>query len=280
MVSIISAANASTVITPDIEYDVLSYKMQTAVDGLPVPDNYAMVRNDATQEKRVIAITGSRYCIVDHKSLITQFAEQLDEGKHKYDVTHLVYRDGARIYSRFMLDQEYEATTSTGQTKTIRPFLTFNTSYDASTRIGFTIGALVDDVYFNVSSKLYGVSAKHMKGFKLANVLRRVEEAITAFTSKVLPAFEEMIAKDITLNDAERIIEMAVDANVISKKRAKDLNLGSQSTVYDLYKDIVETVSATSNNKRANPENGTIERNTKACEFFMKNLDALFPEND
>jgi transcriptional antiterminator Rof (Rho-off) len=258
-------------ITSVVDYGVELRELR-AKGGLAVPENKATVRVDKNNETVVLAVVGDRYEVVDHRDVIKSFAKVLEDAKLVASVKHDVFRNGARVYSRFMLDEPVVIKLDNGLEKQAFPFFTLTNSHDGALKVGFMLGAVIDGQSYQLSRKLYEVTAKHLQGVKLQKVLAELANALRSFTNEVVPLWRSMMTTPLTLTQGEEIIAKAVKKNVISQQRAEQVPLGSHATLWELYTDVVKTVSEPS--KKGTAEEG-IWRNAGANEYFIEELRRL-----
>lgn len=258
-------------ITPEVDFMVTTETLRTSPNDLELTNNKATVRVNSDNTRVALAVVGSRYKVVDHQNTIRDFANVLVEAGLKADVKHSVYRNGARVYSRFTLQQTVAVPTNNGQ-MTATPFFTLTNSHDGALKVGFMVGALVNGQPFHLSPKLYDVHVKHLRGLKMEKVLDEVQHALRSFTNEVVPLWSKMTLTRLSLTQAEEMLCKAIKQNIVSKRRAKNVPLGSEVTLWKLYSDVVKNVSAPS---KKDSEESSVWRNARANEYFIEELKRL-----
>ena len=143
-----TATQQTNLITAAVDFAVELQKLQTVENTLEVPNDMSTVRVDKDGTKKVLAVVGKRYKVVDHRDVIKSFSETLASAELTATVDHRVYRNGARIYSRFLLDDTVDIPLSDNTTKVARPFFTLTNSHDGALRIGFLVGAQIDGAIY------------------------------------------------------------------------------------------------------------------------------------
>jgi len=255
-------------ITEEIDFRVETRGLHTTDTdgGMHMPNHEATIRINPDGTEAPLWVVGSRYEVVDHRDVIKGFAEALDKAELPASVDHKVYGLGCRIFSYFILDNEYDL----GGEKKAQPFFTLTTSHDGSLKIGFMVGAKVGDHTLNVSKTVYGAWAKHTKGVNVESTLKEIGKALKSFVSDVLPMWERMQGASLKVSDARKILDDAVKAKVLAKRRAEsiDLDFSSPVSVWDVYTSVVSEVSELTT-KRSTGERA-FDRNTKVGEYFRK----------
>jgi hypothetical protein len=269
----VEAANTdqnNTLITTSVNFGV-QMRAMTTTDGLAVSEEIAkaVVRVNPDQSEQVIATVGKRYELVDHRTCIRDFAEQLTTAGYNTTVTHKVFRSGARIYSNFNINTPLVVQGPNNTQKSANPFLTLTTSHDGSLKVGFMVGAVVDGLRI-YGRKHMSLTAKHLSGTRLDQVMGQISQALEAFQSEVIPLWSRATLTAVSNDRAEDILKRAVKKNVISQRRIDSWGEGHTfNTYWDMYKKIVETVSVES---KTGNEEGSINRNRDANDFFLKEL--------
>lgn len=256
-------------ITEDIDFRVETRSLRTKDDKdveTIMPYHQATFRINPDGTEAPLWVVGSRYEIVDHREMITGFAEALDKAEITAEVEHKVYANGCRIYSFFTVENEYSISTESG--KKARPFFTLTTSHDGSLKLGFMVGARVGSRTYNVSKTVYGAYAKHTKGINIEKTLKEIEKALNSFVSEVLPMWGRMQGTAISTDQAKKILENAVKRNVVSQRRADKVDLSDCKTVWDAYDAIIGEVSEITTVRGT--EERVFDRNTKVGEYFRK----------
>jgi hypothetical protein len=254
-------------ITEDIDFRVETRGLHTTDKdgGLHMPNHEATIRINPDGTEAPLWVVGSRYEVVDHRNVIKGFAEALDKASLPATVDHKVYASGCRIFSYFILDKKYDIGSKSGKAQ---PFFTLTTSHDGSLKIGFMVGAKVGDRVLNVSKTVYGAWAKHTKGVNVESTLKEISKALDAFVSEVLPMWERMQGTSVCVDDARKILDDAVSAKVIAKRRADTIEVGTCETVWDVYTSVVSEVCNLTT-KRSTEERA-FDRNTNVGEYFRK----------
>lgn len=263
-------AQNGNLITPSVNFGV-QMRTMTTTDGLAVSEDIAkaVVRINPDQSEQVIATVGKRYELVDHRTCIRDFAEQLRESNYNTTVTHKVFRSGARIYSNFNINTPLTVQGPNNTQKSANPFLTLTTSHDGSLKVGFMVGAVVDGLRI-YGRKHMSLTAKHLSGTRLDQVMGQVTQALTAFREEVIPLWSRATLTAVSNDRAEDILKRAVKKNIISQRRVDSWGEGHTfNTYWDMYKKVVETVSVES---KTGNEEGSINRNRDANDFFLKEL--------
>jgi hypothetical protein len=253
-------------ITDDVDFRVETRGLHTADKdgGMHMPNHEATIRINPDGTEAPLWVVGSRYEVVDHREVIKGFAEALDKADLPASVEHKVYGLGCRIFSYFILDKKYDV----GSEKKAQPFFTLTTSHDGSLKIGFMVGAKVGDHTLNVSKTVYGAWAKHTKGVNVEATLKEISKALNSFVSEVLPMWERMQGTAISTSQASAILEDAVKAKVLAKRRAEAIETSSCSTVWDTYTAVVSEVCNLTT-KRSTEERA-FDRNASVGEYFRK----------
>ena len=254
------------IITEDIDFRVETRGLDTtAADGaMHMPNHEATVRINPDGTEAPLWVVGSRYEVVDHRELIKKFAEALDRIDLPAEVEHQVYGDGCRIYSVFTIDKTYDI----GKDRKARPYFTLTTSHDGSMRLGFMVGAKVNNLRYNFSRKVYGAYAKHTKGVNIEQTIKEINKALGAFIEEVIPMWDKMNGMALGTTQAQKIIDDAINKKVLSKRRAERINLSECKTVFDTYTALTKEANVVTG-KTATAERA-FARNTDVGEYFRK----------
>jgi len=255
-------------ITEEVDFQVEKRGLHTYGEdgGMHMPNHTATIRINPDGTEMPLWVVGSRYEVVDHRDVIRQFAHILDKADIEGEVSHKVFLNGCRIYSKFTLNEDFNIE---GSTEKAKPFFTLTTSHDGSLKVGFLIGAKVGKRYFLLSQKLYGAWAKHTKGINIDKTLEDIHNALKLFVNDVLPVWARMHSIVLDATKIRNVIEKAVKDKVITKHRAKDL-LATEDTqnLWEVFTQVIDEVSEV-RGKRGTEE-GAFTRNTKVNEYFRQ----------
>ena len=192
------------VITPNIDFSVA--ERVVTVGGRSVDGYKATVRQDTGQ---VLGINGSRYQMVDHRKNIEAVAKALYQVSPDFTVKHTV--EGARIYSRFTLEQE--GLMGNSRVEGAKLALDLQNSYDGSLMFGYLFS-----VWRQVCSNgMFGFATEkrarklHTRNINVKSLVKGIAPAIIAYKNHYETLYEN-------LRDAKPI-----PGDILEKKFSKKL---------------------------------------------------------
>jgi hypothetical protein len=255
-----------SLISDEVNFRVEKRGLHTygADGGIHMSNHTATIRINPDGSETDLWVVGNDYEVVDHKQIIKQFAELLDNAGIEAEVIHQIYGGGCRVYSEFTLQKSYQF-----RGKEVNPFFTLRSSYDKSLKVGFMLGIKYAGRRMNISKTLYGAQAKHTKGVNLKRTLKEIFNALDAFNKEVLPSWEKMDSLVLNSDQIKRTIEDAIKKKVISKLRADSLSFDEcKTTMWDIYSKMTKEVSVVRGKKGT--EESAFYRNVDVGEYFSR----------
>lgn len=246
------------VLTDELDYNVDLRPIKAADDGgqfvLGTDRFMATVRVDKDGKQTVLSVMGNKYQLVDHKQQVLNFEDSLRKlglRDKSCGFKHNVFKNGARVVSRFTLGAKKVELENGGVKTELTPTFDFRTSYDGEYKVGFALGVMVGDSWYCFGKKLYSAEAMHLKSKKLESKLVKVidgaEKALDFFMTKVVPCFSKLMGKELSLEEKRAEFEKLAALGAIRKTDMDDVLgvvLGSSvRTAWDIYCLVVRTFS-------------------------------------
>lgn len=201
----------------DINFDVETKDVY--VEGKIVPKKVALVRSD---NRKVLAIAGSRYRVVNHQNIIKNIDDILSDNKYVFERNDVVCKEGARVYSSY---QFAGIEFNIGEIDKVTLTLILKNSYDSGCRVSFNLGGhrLCNNVTLSVSKNLVHFSRSHTTNFKDNLFVEQIANVIMQYGDNVIPFWNRLYSKEITSPVGVTIIEKICEEKIFPERYSSDI---------------------------------------------------------
>lgn len=214
-------------------------------DDIVIPSRYAVIRTDTNKP---LGIISGKYQLVPHKLIIDSFRQALIRTKMDLEENISLSTNGAYLNARYNFPDISEEI-ATGDYVSMQ--ISLENSYDTTTSIKFTLGALrlVCTNGLTFSEKYTSYSQRHTQEFLVNDMADEIISLGSYFNKKVIPQMRKMSQVNILQEISERTFSKYEDKEtfplwLIDEARTKYQQ--EKSTVWEYYNSFTYALRCTS----------------------------------
>jgi len=197
-----------------VTFPIERVRLEAQVGGRFIKsDRDAIIRMDGAEPK-VLGYVGPDYNLIPHDVALNAAVEAMTKLGLKFEIGKVsLDRGGARMYTQFKFEQEYEI----GQGDVLRPILTLVNGIDGYNALGFDLESirLVCMNLARASSKDVSERFMHSKSADPKQLAAIIQRSLGNFQADIVPLYRKMTTIEVNKETSIKAVAVAIEKDIL-----------------------------------------------------------------